>query len=604
MSLEAQFAFLDDLPEALYRRVVTLHHGGLRQRVAGILAWRQALLRGELPDRRGLAWPDPAIAETLLLRLDALDLVSFCRRQEALVDQILKDVCDGVESILRRRAQGIHGLFDDIVEGQQRHERETSRLSAAEDVEGVDHSGENAGMGEAGDGGPGEAGRGRDGVGDVAAVAASAPPIKPGGGGNREAGGQAAAVVEGQGGTTAAVGDDPSLAAAAGEDGAGTMASAAAALTQAAAEEGATADLAAGIPGAIPPTATELQALGEALERRWARLLAHWREAEAVFRGMGSRLGRGWDLASSELHGSGWQAFVAYRRLIRNHPQLVAIVDALGREESATGEGATAPLAETLEAPGEADATAPRFIHSESPQAARGITRSDDIARMLPQEAAYLGHPQLKLLWHARRAEQALLSYQVEGVLSEHRPEPLQHAGEEPRPRPAGEHRRGPLILCLDTSASLHGEPERIAKAVCLEVLRLANQSRRRCLLYAFSGPGQVVEQELRLDPGGLREILRFLARSFHGGTDIRTPIERALARVREAHWRRADMLLISDGRFPVPLAVAAAVQHARAAEELRLTGLVIGRWRSAGLSRLCRPVHRFQPPSALEACD
>jgi len=40
------------------------------------------------------------------------------------------------------------------------------------------------------------------------------------------------------------------------------------------------------------------------------------------------------------------------------------------------------------------------------------------ISRMLPSELVFLGHPQLKMLWHARRAEKALLTYRVEGVLS------------------------------------------------------------------------------------------------------------------------------------------------------------------------------------------
>ncbi len=569
MSLEAHFAFLDDLPEALYQQVVTLHHGTLRQRVEGILAWRHALLRGELPDLQRISWPEPAIAEILVRRLDALDLVPLCEQQEALVDEILKDVCAGVESILRRREQGIHGLFDDVVEDQRRREREHSQLSGGDDAAG-----------------PGEAGGGDS----TAAPAAGGPA----GAGRGEAAPTGEAGGEGPG---AGAGSDEVAGPAAGPS---VTDGAAMAATQGASDQ--TPDAAAGAPapaaGTPTLTAAAAQALGEQLQQRWEGLLAQWRETEQVFRGMGSHLGRGWDLSSGELHSQGWRDFVAYRRLIHDHPQLVALVDSLGREAQTAGEGPRTPQLETQPAPAGETLPTPRLIRMTSPQSTRGITRSDDIARMLPQEAAYLGHPRLKLLWHARRAEQGLLSYQVEGVLSEHRPEPLLRELEERRPRPAAERRRGPLIICLDTSASLHGEPERIAKAVCLEVLRLANQTQRRCLLYAFSGPGQVVEQELRLTPGGLREILRFLALSFHGGTDIRSPMTRALARIREAHWQRADMLLISDGRFPVPPAVERAVARARQEEDLRLVGLVIGRWRSPGLQRLCRPVHRFTPPS------
>ena len=50
------------------------------------------------------------------------------------------------------------------------------------------------------------------------------------------------------------------------------------------------------------------------------------------------------------------------------------------------------------------------------PEETKGVELSDAIPRMLPSEAAMLGHPVLKCLWHARRAELALLTYRVEGV--------------------------------------------------------------------------------------------------------------------------------------------------------------------------------------------
>lgn len=83
--------------------------------------------------------------------------------------------------------------------------------------------------------------------------------------------------------------------------------------------------------------------------------------------------------------------------------------------------------------------------------------------------------------------------------------------------RPAAE--MGPIILCLDTSASMAGDRERIAKALALEVLRGAHRQGRQAYLYAFSGPQQVEELELKCDPGSLNALLSFLAGSFQGGT-------------------------------------------------------------------------------------
>jgi len=213
---------------------------------------------------------------------------------------------------------------------------------------------------------------------------------------------------------------------------------------------------------------------------------------------------------------------------------------------------------------------------------------------MLPQEAAFLGHPVLRGLWHVRRAEQALLTYRVQGVMSEHRLEPL---GSEPKPRPIRsqiQQGRGPIMVCLDTSASMHGEPETLAKAVCLEVLRLANQERRDCLLFAFSGPEQVLEMTLSFSPGGLRELIGFLRQSFAGGTDIAGPLRLALRRSRQQHWQRADLLLISDGRFPLPDGLSAEVKRVRRDGGLRIRGISIGRWSGRGMESLCESVLRF----------
>jgi len=55
--------------------------------------------------------------------------------------------------------------------------------------------------------------------------------------------------------------------------------------------------------------------------------------------------------------------------------------------------------------------------------------------------------------------------------------------------RPAAE--MGPIILCLDTSGSMRGAREVVAKALALECMRGAHRQQRPCYLYAFSGPGQ-----------------------------------------------------------------------------------------------------------------
>ncbi|HKG94099.1 MAG TPA: hypothetical protein VKA84_19470 [Gemmatimonadaceae bacterium] len=56
-----------------------------------------------------------------------------------------------------------------------------------------------------------------------------------------------------------------------------------------------------------------------------------------------------------------------------------------------------------------------------------------------------------------------------------------------------------------------------MAKAIVLEVFRTAHAEKRRCLLYAYSGPGQVLEHELDLTPEGVGRLLAFNGTRFHG---------------------------------------------------------------------------------------
>ncbi len=140
---------------------------------------------------------------------------------------------------------------------------------------------------------------------------------------------------------------------------------------------------------------------------------------------------------------------------------------------------------------------------------------------MLPAEAMLLGHPRLRLVWHARRAERTLLAYEDDDHLQEDclRPAPMLRPSQ--RPAPDRRLERGPMLVCVDTSGSMQGGAEAVAKAVVLEAARCAHAQRRACRVYAFGGPDEVVEMELGVDAEGVGRLARFLGQGFGGGTDI-----------------------------------------------------------------------------------
>ncbi len=326
----------------------------------------------------------------------------------------------------------------------------------------------------------------------------------------------------------------------------------------------------------------------------WQERARVWHELAEVFDELAGLLGRGWDLSQGLLASQGWLEMVRLRKLLEQIPQLKELIRTLGKMQISTDKE-TMPVMEQLFEPVKRLFEELKEIQSPlAPMETRGITRSDDISRMLPSELVFLGHPQLKMLWHARRAEKALLTYRVEGVLSEHVLTENEILESKQQPGKKERLERGPIIVCLDTSGSMHGTPEMVAKALTLEAMRVAHKEKRACYLYAFSGPQQVIEHQLELTAQGLTEFMAFLIQSFHGGTDIQAPLEKAVAKLATEEWKRADIMIVTDGEFPVPSNTVELINKTKEKNNLRVHGVLVGSSHSSAIEKLCNPVHRF----------
>ncbi len=327
---------------------------------------------------------------------------------------------------------------------------------------------------------------------------------------------------------------------------------------------------------------------GDVMEA-WAGLVRSWTQVSDVFGDLGNLLGRGWDLSQGILRHTGWRDIEALRQLVERLPELREIVEALGRLQDATD--GTAVAEQVLRAVRRVDEELREVRAPEIAIDVVGVERSGEITRMLPSEAVLLGHPRLRMLWHARRAERALLTYSAEGTRTERvvLETESQESIDEERPRPV----RGPVVAVIDTSGSMQGLPERVAKALVLETLRVAHSESRRCYLYAFSGPSELAEHELELTEDGIGRLLEFLGSSFGGGTDPATAVEAVARRLEQPDWTRADVLLVSDGEFGVQRSVKTIVDRARKAGT-RFHGVLVGRRGWSGLEELCEPLHVF----------
>ena len=325
------------------------------------------------------------------------------------------------------------------------------------------------------------------------------------------------------------------------------------------------------------------------LIRTWGEHARAWAEIADIFGDLGQMLGRGWDLSLSVLHHTGWRDLLSLKRLVARLPELREIVRTLGRLHAS----------ETAQTVAERVFVPMRRLEEERldvktplvPEETRGVERSGEISRMLPVEAAKLGHPKLRLLWHAHRAERALLTYRIEGIETERTLVETQTA--EMAEVPRSKQERGPILAIVDTSGSMHGLPEKVAKAIALEALRTAHAEKRRCRLYAFGGPGQTIEHNLDLSAGGIGKLLDFLGFSFGVGTDPTMAVDRVLRQLQENKWTKSDVLLVSDGEWHISPESIVAVQQVREAGT-RFHGVQVGNRGSTGLHEICQPVHVF----------
>ncbi len=151
----------------------------------------------------------------------------------------------------------------------------------------------------------------------------------------------------------------------------------------------------------------------------------------------------------------------------------------------------------------------------------------------------------------------------------------------------------GPIVICLDTSGSMRGLPESIAKATVLECMKVAYQEKRRCYVYLFGSKNEISELELTLDVSGFDEFIHFLTMSFGGGTDAEGPLQKALEKCDADKWHRADILLVSDGEFPVSSGLSRKMNNRCEKQGLQLHGIQIGDGRSA-MDKICDPLHHF----------
>ncbi|MHA1251053.1 MAG: VWA domain-containing protein [Candidatus Helarchaeota archaeon] len=255
-------------------------------------------------------------------------------------------------------------------------------------------------------------------------------------------------------------------------------------------------------------------------------------------------VGRLWGLARGLWHKTGFDILERYTEILENEEKIQKLAEMLGRMSEAEEELEKRIIKETE--------IRPRYeiIHAGKSEFV-GIHESNDINNLLPSEVVMLSDPDTELIFYKKFAEKKLLTYQLRGYdlkNYEYEKEKLEDVSKS-------KEKKGPIIICVDTSGSMTGLPELVAKTLAFAVLRIALMEKRRCFLISFSISIKTIElTDLKEN---FDKLINFLTFSFHGGTNATPALREAVKQLRTEKYRNADVLMISDfilGRLPKEL--------------------------------------------------
>ena len=243
-------------------------------------------------------------------------------------------------------------------------------------------------------------------------------------------------------------------------------------------------------------------------------------------------ISRYWDMSRALWEDSTLDLVEAYDQLLENEDELRRLAELLGRLRQAELETEEEHYEKTVVR--QEWAPDPN-LRSEIV----GVRSGDDLNNVLPTEVALFGEP---TEWNflKRFAEEQLQvnRYEDQRLISSNRVY-------SERYQKVKQKEKGPFIVCVDTSGSMEGEPERIAKVLCFGILKMAARENRAAYLVNFSSGVHTIDLYNLVN--SIDEVAAFLQKSFHGGTDISLALNEALTQLETHHYRDADVLVISD---------------------------------------------------------
>ncbi|MEM6263704.1 MAG: VWA domain-containing protein [Bacteroidota bacterium] len=243
--------------------------------------------------------------------------------------------------------------------------------------------------------------------------------------------------------------------------------------------------------------------------------------------------GRYWDLSRELWKDTSFNVLEKYRELLEDDDSIRELVDMLGKMREAEIEIEEETFQRII--------VRKQWMEDYDAKAEiDGVHASNDLNALLTSETSLLADPDTETVFLQKYADKQLMTFRYidrQLVTSEHEFTETD--------RKVKQKEKGPFIVCVDTSDSMTGRAEQIAKVVTFAIIRMAAEQNRRAYLINFSVGIKTID--LFEVANSIDRIAEFLQMSFRGGTDISLALHEVLRQLRGENYRDADVLVISD---------------------------------------------------------
>ena len=183
------------------------------------------------------------------------------------------------------------------------------------------------------------------------------------------------------------------------------------------------------------------------------------------------------------------------------------------------------------------------------------IVLGKDFTRAISSEYAYLAMPETVPLFIQKVQRKALKQY---------------------RKRERINKGYGDIVVCIDESSSMAGDPIAWAKATALVLLEFATQNGRNCAMVRFTSDDQPVTHIFVKGKYTVDDVFDFAESFLCGGTDFETPLTQAVALIEEEGFENADVMFITDGECEISEKFADTFRDKERQLNFKVTGVLI----------------------------